>query len=225
GTRIDYGRIVLEPLHALTVRVVHGARPVPGAQVVVGDARNGRAGITLHAATSDADGLARFEGVSGAGPSMGGRGCLPGSSLGSSSRAGQTGRACVPRRARTMTDFHRIWVEQCEAAEDIRARYGEAKALGYLIGEKLVAFVRAADTRPEFAAELPAFSAEVRRIFGAEAIRTYLDGIRRVGPFAPIGTEGGIAEMRAGGMCGEEDPVADAEDILIVERIKEWLLP
>ena len=32
------------------------------------------------------------------------------------------------------------WVEQCEAAEGIEADYGTEKALGYLIGEKLLNF-------------------------------------------------------------------------------------
>ena len=123
-----------------------------------------------------------------------------------------------------MSEFHRIWTQQCEAAEDIRDRLGTEKALGYLIGEKLVNFVRASDTHSEFEAELPAFVAEVRRIFGAEAIEVYLDRIRRVGPFAHIGSEEEVAEMRAGGMFGEEDLVQDAKDILIVERIKELLL-
>ena len=123
-----------------------------------------------------------------------------------------------------MSEFHEIWMQQCEAAEDIRDRFGSEKALGYLMGEKLVNFVKASDTRPEFAAELPAFVAEVRRLFGAEAIEAYLERIRRVGPFAHIGSEEEIAEMRAGGMFGEEDPVQDAEDILMVERIKEMLL-
>jgi hypothetical protein len=50
-------------------------------------------------------------------------------------------------------EFHKIWIEQCAAAQDIRDGFGNEKALGYLIAEKLVNFVRAADTRPEFARE------------------------------------------------------------------------
>jgi hypothetical protein len=34
-----------------------------------------------------------------------------------------------------------------------------------LIGEKLLAFVMASERDPEFAAELPAFVAEIRRLF------------------------------------------------------------
>lgn len=123
-----------------------------------------------------------------------------------------------------MTQPQTIWTEQCEAAVEIRGRFGEEKALGYLIGEKLADFVRVADARPEWAAELPAFLAEVRRIFGVETIASYLGRIRRLGPFAHIGSEAQIAAMRAGGMFGEEDPVQAADDVLLVERMKEMLL-
>lgn len=47
-----------------------------------------------------------------------------------------------------MIEFHKIWIEQREAAQDIRERFGTEKALGYLIGEKLLEFVRASDTPP-----------------------------------------------------------------------------
>lgn len=123
-----------------------------------------------------------------------------------------------------MTGYHKSWIGQCDAVERIRERFGSEKAIGYLIGEKLVDFVRLADTRPEFASELPAFVAEVRRIFAPEEIDAYLSRIRRVGPLAHIMTEEKIAEMREKGVLDEEDPVEVAQDILIVERIKELLL-
>ena len=50
-----------------------------------------------------------------------------------------------------MGHFHKIWIEQCEAAEGIKERYGVNKAMGYLIGEKLMGFVQAADRDNEFA--------------------------------------------------------------------------
>ena len=52
--------------------------------------------------------------------------------------------------------FHKIWIEQCEATEDIRYRFGMKNALDYLIGEKLFHFVQAAEQHPEFATELTA---------------------------------------------------------------------
>jgi len=47
-----------------------------------------------------------------------------------------------------MIEFHKIWIEQCEAARDIREAFGLQKAIGYLIGEKLLDFLRAADQDP-----------------------------------------------------------------------------
>ena len=69
--------------------------------------------------------------------------------------------------------FHKIWVEQCEATVGIRERFGLDDALNYLIGEKLFHFVQAAEQHPEFAAELPAFVAEIQCLFTASQIRNY----------------------------------------------------
>lgn len=37
-----------------------------------------------------------------------------------------------------MDEFSDIWVEQCDAAREIRDARGMRKALGYLVGEKLL---------------------------------------------------------------------------------------
>jgi hypothetical protein len=101
-----------------------------------------------------------------------------------------------------MIEFHKIWIEQCEGAREIKERFGNDKALGYPIGEKLVTFLRASDHRPEFAAELPHSVAEIERIFEPHEIRAYLDTIRRVGPFGHIGTDEEVEFMREAGMLG-----------------------
>ena len=62
-------------------------------------------------------------------------------------------------------EFHKIWIDQCAATEDIRESFGPEKALDYLIGEKLFTFLMASEQDPEFAAEVPAFVDEIRRIF------------------------------------------------------------
>jgi hypothetical protein len=62
-----------------------------------------------------------------------------------------------------MDEFSEIWIEQCEAARDIRDAWGTRKALGYLIGEKLLNYVRASDSDPSWAAKLPLFAAEIKR--------------------------------------------------------------
>ena len=40
-----------------------------------------------------------------------------------------------------MIEFHKIWIDQCEAARDIREGFGLEKVIGYLIGEKSLNFL------------------------------------------------------------------------------------
>ena len=54
-------------------------------------------------------------------------------------------------------EFHKVWIQQCEAAGDIRLRYGPTAAFDYVVAEKLLMFAEAAARRPEFARELPRF--------------------------------------------------------------------
>ena len=51
-------------------------------------------------------------------------------------------------------EFHKIWIEQCEATEGIRDHFGLENALDYLIGEKLFTFLMASEKDPLFAAEM-----------------------------------------------------------------------
>ena len=83
-------------------------------------------------------------------------------------------------------EFHKIWIDQCAATEDIRESFGPEKALDYLIGEKLFTFLMASEQDPEFAAEVPAFVDEIRRIFTTAEIRTYLDHLERTKFLAPL---------------------------------------
>jgi hypothetical protein len=75
--------------------------------------------------------------------------------------------------------FHRIWIEQCDAAEQIKVRYGVTAAFDYLVAEKLLNFASAARRYPEFARDLPSFVARVRRVFASEELRTHLARIER----------------------------------------------
>jgi hypothetical protein len=59
----------------------------------------------------------------------------------------------------------KIWIEQCEAARGIEDEFGAQKALDYLVGEKFVNFLDAAETHAEFREEIPAFVAEIKTIF------------------------------------------------------------
>lgn len=69
---------------------------------------------------------------------------------------------------------HRIWIEQCAATEGLRARFGLKTALEYLVGEKLFRFVKVSERDPLCAAALPAFLAEILRIFSVAEIAEYL---------------------------------------------------
>ena len=75
--------------------------------------------------------------------------------------------------------FHEIWMEQCEAAEEIKLRYGLKAAFDYLVAEKMLNFAEAAARDPEFARELPRFVARARGLFTPQEIRTQLDRIGR----------------------------------------------
>jgi hypothetical protein len=78
---------------------------------------------------------------------------------------------------------HEIWVEQCDATNEIKLRYGVKAAFDYLVAEKLLNFADAATGRPEFARELPRFVAYVRGLFTPQE-RLFAGGrwIRTIGP-------------------------------------------
>ena len=74
---------------------------------------------------------------------------------------------------------HKIWIEQCEAAQTIKARFGLTAAFDYVVGEKLMNYASAASRHPDFARELPRFVSEVRRMFTPEEIGAHLAQIER----------------------------------------------
>ena len=76
-------------------------------------------------------------------------------------------------------NHHQIWIEQCEAARTIRARFGLQAAFDYAVGEKLMNFASAAAEHPAFARELPRFVSEVRSMFSADEIRSHLTRLER----------------------------------------------
>lgn len=60
-------------------------------------------------------------------------------------------------------------------------------------------FVRASDSRSEFAAELPSFVAEVKRIFGPNEIREYPENVRRIGAMGHVATDEEFKLLREAG--------------------------
>ena len=83
-----------------------------------------------------------------------------------------------------MTDFHKIWIKQCEAAEGIKERFDVTDATRYLIGEKLMHFLEASQERPEFAEELPKFISEFKALFQPHEIGAFFDDLRCPGNLA-----------------------------------------
>jgi hypothetical protein len=122
--------------------------------------------------------------------------------------------------------FHKIWIDQCEATEGIRDEYGLQRALAYLIGEKLFNFVHAAEQVPEFAEELPLFVNEIRRIFTAQEIRSYLDDLERSKFLSPPDPEPEEEfDLDEDDFDDEilDNPIFGAQEILRFARIKELL--
>ncbi|MBI4583216.1 MAG: hypothetical protein HY717_04255 [Planctomycetes bacterium] len=119
-------------------------------------------------------------------------------------------------------EFHKIWIEQCEATEGIRDRYGKEDAIRYLIGEKFLNVLQESDRRPEFATEVPNFVAGVKEIFEPHEISEFLDALLhersaeqdKDWPFDDF--EDAELEPR--------DVVNEAESIFLIERAKELLL-
>lgn len=122
--------------------------------------------------------------------------------------------------------FHKIWIDQCEATEGIRERFGLRDALHYLIGEKLFSFVQASESDPDFATELPSFVAEIRRIFSAAEIRGFLDHLERTKFFAPPEPEPDFDDLDddPDDEPWLENPVLGAKELLRFSRIRQLLL-
>src|SRR5260221_12611606 len=74
-------------------------------------------------------------------------------------------------------EVHKIWIEQCEVAQTIRAHFGLKAAFDYVVEEKLINFAEPAFHHRAFAQELPRFISEVRRMFAPEKIAAQLGRI------------------------------------------------
>ena len=124
-----------------------------------------------------------------------------------------------------MTEYHKIWIEQYEAAKGIEDEFGTQNALDYLVGEKFLNFLEAAETDAEFRAEIPAFVAKIKEIFERWQLSQYLETARGTEPFDPSLFKDDdetdpeeVEDMR------KDDIRQCARDLLLVERAREWLL-
>ena len=129
---------------------------------------------------------------------------------------------------------HKIWIEQCEAAENIEDDFGTQKSLEYLVGDKFLNFLEAAETDKEFRSEIPAFVEKIKTLFERWQLVAYLETAKESEPFDPK-----LFEPQSSDLLGEEEVEFDAEeveemrkddirqctrDLLLVERAREWLL-
>ncbi|MGD0382244.1 MAG: hypothetical protein ABSA77_01905 [Thermoguttaceae bacterium] len=117
---------------------------------------------------------------------------------------------------------HKIWIEQCEAAVAIEAEFGTEKVLSYLIGEKFINFLDAAETNANFRAEIPSFVAEIKTIFERWQLAEYLEKARQTEAFDPSVYEDEDSETIE--MERQLELRQSAAELLLVERAREWLL-
>jgi hypothetical protein len=122
-----------------------------------------------------------------------------------------------------MDEFSDIWIEQCDAARDIRDAWGANKALGYLIGEKFLNYLRTSDSSSDWREKIPLFIEEIKRIFTVEELKTYFATTTRVGSAAHVATDGEYEFMRGAGMFAD-DVISGAADAILFERARALLL-
>jgi hypothetical protein len=116
-----------------------------------------------------------------------------------------------------------IWIEQCDAARDIREAWGTNKALGYLIGEKFLNCLQASDSSSDWAEKIPLFTEEIKRIFTVDELHTYFATTRRVGSAAHVAADAEYEFMREAGVF-DDDAISGAADAILFERARALLL-
>ena len=82
-----------------------------------------------------------------------------------------------------MAEQHEIWIDQCEAAEGVEDEFGTQQALDYLVGEKFLNFLEAAETAADFRSEIPAFVTKIKTIFERWQLAAYLETAKETEPF------------------------------------------
>jgi hypothetical protein len=119
----------------------------------------------------------------------------------------------------------KMWIEKCDAARMIEDEFGTDKALTYLIGEKFLDYLEAAERLPDFRAEIPAFVAEIKTIFEPRQLAEFLKTARQTAPFDPsLYDDDEDMDPEDVEMERLNDLRRSAADLLLVERAREWLL-
>ena len=115
------------------------------------------------------------------------------------------------------------WQSQCDAARGILGDFGTEKALGYLVGEKLLNFLEVAEREPNWRAEIPTFIAEIKDIFEPWQLREFFDTPHRLGALGHTADEEGHRLLRS--QMEDEDLVReDARNLTMLEWARELLV-
>lgn len=125
-----------------------------------------------------------------------------------------------------MLNLHKIWIEQCDAARGIEAQFGCVPAIKYLIGEKFLSYLDAAETNADFRAEIPSFVAEIKKIFEPWQIAECLDKAGWTEPFDPslYDEDDEDYDPKEIEMESKENIRRVAREMVLIERAREWLL-
>src|SRR5271157_3131032 len=125
-----------------------------------------------------------------------------------------------------MLNLHKIWIEQCEAARGIEDQFGTVDAMKYLVGEKFMHYLEAAEKDAEFRAEIPAFVAEIKTIFEQWQLAEYLEKAGWTEPFDPslYDEDDEDYDPEFIEMERKDNLRRAANELLLLERAKEWLL-
>ena len=99
----------------------------------------------------------------------------------------------------------------------------QRKPLGYLIGEKLLNFLDAAETMPEWRAEIPQFIAEIKSMFERWQLAQFFETPRRLGALGHVADDEGHRLLRS--QVEPEDLVQeDTRNLVMFEWARDLLL-
>lgn len=140
--------------------------------------------------------------------------------LGDGAKVKVTIREAESKKLKTPSE---IIVDWCEAARGIEEDWGSEKAMGYLIGEKLLNFLEVAETRREWRDAIPTFVAEIKALFESWQLSEFLNTPRRLGALGHVADDEAHRMLRQG-LEESEQIQEDARNLLLLEWAKELLL-
>ena len=124
-----------------------------------------------------------------------------------------------------MKQPHKQWIEQVEAAEGIRDKYGLDKALGYIIGEKFLKHLQHSEKDEEFKSEIEPFIQAIKDRFEPWELHQYFDSVQRTGTLGHTMTDEDYKYIMESGLFDDgETPTSQAEDMLRLSQARELLL-